>query len=222
MQRKDSYCKLIEFFHESSQRHISFKFWTMNSKSFKICVVTFSIVLCVYNSFCSNIFIIRFVVDLHDLIMIRNLKKKVNERDMRNVDLCLFRLKWEKELIETLRRDWLKKIKSTMSLLKRYSVNNHQTELTIEYYNQYLKLKVLILNENDFKNSNDWFSFKTFIELFEKIIKNLKWQRCSKWLSDKLIINSISSKRRSFSRSKDDNRSNDQSKESIIKLTDKN
>ena len=42
-----------------------------------------------------------------------------------------------------------------MFLLKRYLVNHHQTELTIEYYGKYLKLKTLISNKNDFKNSSD-------------------------------------------------------------------
>ena len=108
-----------------------------------------------------------------------------------------------------------------MFLIKKYLVNHHQIELTVEYYNKYLKLKVLISNENDFKDSNDWFFFKTFIEFLEIIIKNLKQYKCSKWSSDILIINSIDSKRRSFSKSKSNDRSNDQSKETIIKLTDK-
>ena len=145
----------------------------------------------------------------------------MNERDVKNVDLRLFRLKWKKELIETLKRDWLKKVELMMSLLKRYLINHHQTELTIEYHNKYLKLKTLILNENDFKDSSDWFSFKTFIEFLEKAIKNSERHRCSRWSFDKLIINLINSKRRLFLRSKDDNRSNDQSKELIIKLTNK-
>ena len=109
-----------------------------------------------------------------------------------------------------------------MSLLKKYLVNHHQTELTVEYHDKYLKLKTLILNENDFKNLNDWFFFKIFIELFEKIVKNLKQHKYSKWLFNKLIINSINSERRSSSKSKNNNCSNDQSKKSIIKLTDKN
>ena len=46
-----------------------------------------------------------------------------------------------------------------MSLLKKYLVNHHQTELTIEYHNKYLKLKALISNENDFKDSSDRFFF---------------------------------------------------------------
>ena len=40
-------------------------------------------------------------------------------------------------------------------LLKKYLVNHHQTELIIEYHDKYLKLKVLILNENDSNDSND-------------------------------------------------------------------
>ena len=77
----------------------------------------------------------------------------MNERDVRNVNLRLFRLKWKKkELIETLKRDWLKKVKLMMFLLKKYLVNYHQTELTIEHHNKYLKLKMLISNENDFKD----------------------------------------------------------------------
>ena len=153
--------------------------------------------------------------------MIRNLKKKINEHDVRNVDLRLFRLKWEKKLIETLKRNWLKKIELTMFLLKKYLISYHQTELTVEYNNEYLKLKALILNENDFKDLSDWFFFKTFIELLKTTIKDSKQHKYSRWSFDKLIINSINSRRRSFSKSKDDNRSNNQSKESIIKLTDK-
>ena len=42
-----------------------------------------------------------------------------------------------------------------MSLLKKYLVIYHQTELTVECYDKYLKLKALKLNENDFKHSND-------------------------------------------------------------------
>ena len=49
----------------------------------------------------------------------------MNERDMKNVDLRLFCLKWEKELIETLKRDWLKKVKLIMFLLKSHLVNHH-------------------------------------------------------------------------------------------------
>ena len=109
-----------------------------------------------------------------------------------------------------------------MFLLKKYLVNYYQTELTIEYHDKYLKLKTLISNENDFKDSSDWFFFKTFIELFEKAVKNLKRHKCSRWSSDKLIINSINSEKKSFSRSKNNNRSNDPSKESIIKLINKN
>ena len=73
---------------------------------------------------------------------------------MKNVDLRLFHLKWERKLIETLKRDWLKKVELMMSLLKKYLVNHYQTELTIEYHDKYLKLKMLILNENDFKDLN--------------------------------------------------------------------
>ena len=109
-----------------------------------------------------------------------------------------------------------------MSLLKKYLVNHYQTELTIEYFNKYLKLKTLISNENTFKDSSDWFSFKTLFEFFEKAVKNLKRHRCSRWSFDKLIINSINSEKRSFSKSKDDNRSNNQDKESIINLTNEN
>ena len=118
--------------------------------------------------------------------------------------------------------DWLKEIELIMFLLKKYLVNYYQTELTVEYHNKYLKLKTLISNENDLKDLKDWFSFKTFIELFEIIVKNLKRYRCSRWSFDKLIINSIDLERKSFSRSKNDNRSSDQDKESIIKLTNKN
>ena len=146
----------------------------------------------------------------------------MNERNVKNVNLCLFHLKWKEELIETLRRDWLKKIKLIMFLLKRYLVNHYQTELTVEYHDKYLKLKMLILNENYFKDLSHWFSFKTFIELFETTIKDSEQHKCSRWLFSKLIINSINSERKLFSRSKDDNRSSDQSKESIIKLADKN
>ena len=141
---------------------------------------------------------------------------------MRNADLRLFRLKWERDLIKILKYDWLKKIELMIFLLKRYLVNYHQTELTVEYHDKYLKLKALILNDNDFKDSKNWFSFKTFIKLFEKVIKNSERHKCSRWSFDKLIINSINSKRRSFLRSKDDNCSNDQDKELIIKLTNKN
>ena len=109
-----------------------------------------------------------------------------------------------------------------MSLLKKYLVNYHQTELTVEYHDKYLKLKMLISNENDFRDLSDWFSFKTFIEFLEITVKDSEQHRCSRWSFDKLIINSINSERRLFSRSKDDNRSSDQSKKSIIKLTDKN
>ena len=42
-----------------------------------------------------------------------------------------------------------------MFLLKKYLVNHHQTKLTVEYHDKYLKLKMLISNEDDFKNSND-------------------------------------------------------------------
>ena len=56
-------------------------------------------------------------------------------------------------------------------LLKKYLINHHQTELTIEYHNKYSKLKALISNEHDFKDSNDYLSFKTFIELFKKQLK---------------------------------------------------
>ena len=141
---------------------------------------------------------------------------------MKNVDLRLFCLKWEKKLSKILKDNWLKEIELRIFLLKKYLVNHYQTELTIEYYDKYLKLKILISNKDDFKDLNNWFFFKTFIELFEKIIKNSKQHRCSKWLFDKLIINLINLKRRSFLKSKDNNRSSDQSKKSIIKLTNKN
>ena len=49
----------------------------------------------------------------------------------------------------------MKKVKLMMSLLKKYLINHYQTELTVEYYDKYLKLKMLISNENDFKDSND-------------------------------------------------------------------
>ena len=49
----------------------------------------------------------------------------------------------------------MKKNKLMMFLLKKYLVNHYQTELTIEYYNKYLKLTALISNEDDFKDSND-------------------------------------------------------------------
>ena len=98
----------------------------------------------------------------------------MNECDVRNVDLRLFRLKWERELIKTLKRDWLKKVKSMMSLLKNHLVNHHQTKSTVEYYDKYLKLKVLISNENDYKDSSDWFFFKTLIEPFETAVKDSK------------------------------------------------
>ena len=42
-----------------------------------------------------------------------------------------------------------------MPLLKKSLINHYQTELTVEYHNKYLKLKALISNENDFKDSND-------------------------------------------------------------------
>ena len=83
----------------------------------------------------------------------------MNERDVKNVDFGLFHLKWKKKLIETLKRDWLKKIELMMSLLKKYLVNYHQTELAVEYYDKYLKLKALISNEDDFKDLNNWFFF---------------------------------------------------------------
>ena len=67
-----------------------------------------------------------------------------------------------------------------MSLLKRYLVNHHQTELIVECHNKYLKLKALITNENDFKDSSDSFSFKIFIELFKKTIKNSERHRYSR------------------------------------------
>ena len=142
----------------------------------------------------------------------------MNERSMRNVDLRLFHLKWKKGLIEILKRNELKEIELIISLSKRYLVNYHQTELTIGYHDQYLNLEILLSNENDFKDSSDWFSFKIFIKLFEKTVKSSERNRCSRWSFDKVIINSIDSKRKSFSRSKNDNRSNDQSKKSIIKL----
>ena len=63
----------------------------------------------------------------------------MNERDVKNVDLCLFRLKWKKELLKTLKRDWLKKIKLIIFLLKKYLINHYQTELTVEYHKKYLK-----------------------------------------------------------------------------------
>ena len=148
-------------------------------------------------------------------------KKKINEHDVRNIDFRLFRLKWKRKLIETLRRDWLKKVELIIFLLKRYLVNYHQTELTIEYHDKYLKLKTLISNENGFKDTSDWFSFKTFIELFKITIKNLEQYKCSRWSFKKLIINLINLKRKLFSKSKDDNRSNDQSKKTIIKLINK-
>ena len=90
----------------------------------------------------------------------------------------------------------MKEIELMMFLLKKYLINHHQTELIVEYHDKYLKLKTLILNEIDFKDSNDWFSFKAFIELFKIIIKNSKWHKCLKWSSDKLIINSINSKKK--------------------------
>ena len=79
----------------------------------------------------------------------------MNKRDIKDVDLRLFRLKWKKWLIETLKYNWLKKVELMMSLLKRYLINHHQIELTIECNNKYLKLKILISNEDDFKDSND-------------------------------------------------------------------
>ena len=85
-----------------------------------------------------------------------------------------------------------------------------------------MKLKTLISNEDNFKNSSDWFFFKTFIELFKKTFKDSKWHKCSKWSFNKLIINSIDPEGKSFSKSENDNRSNDQSKESIMKLANKN
>ena len=42
-----------------------------------------------------------------------------------------------------------------MSLLKRYLINHHQTELTVEYHNKYLNLKILILNKDDLKDLGD-------------------------------------------------------------------
>ena len=42
-----------------------------------------------------------------------------------------------------------------MSLLKKYLINHHQIVLKVEYYNKYLKLKILISNENNFKDLND-------------------------------------------------------------------
>ena len=42
-----------------------------------------------------------------------------------------------------------------MFLFKEYLVNHHQTKLTVEYHDKYLKLKTLILNENNFKDSSD-------------------------------------------------------------------
>ena len=66
-----------------------------------------------------------------------------------------FSLEMRKKLIKTLKRDWLKKIELMMFLLKKFLVNHHQKVLTIEYYDKYLKLKVLISNENDLKDSSD-------------------------------------------------------------------
>ena len=108
----------------------------------------------------------------------------MNERDMRNVDLCLFRLKWKKELIETLRRNWLNKIKLMISLLKKYLINYHQTELTIEYHDKYLKLKILISNENDFKDSSDWLFLKHLLK-FPK--SQLKIQNDTNFQNDYLM-----------------------------------
>ena len=49
----------------------------------------------------------------------------------------------------------MKKVKLMMFLLKKYLINHHQTELTVKYHDKYLKLKMLISNENDFKNLSD-------------------------------------------------------------------
>ena len=95
----------------------------------------------------------------------------MNERDVKNVDLRLFCLKWEKKLIETLKRDWLKKVELMMSLLKRYLVNHHQIELPVEYHDKYLKLKTLISNENTFKDSNDEFFLKYSSNFSKKQLK---------------------------------------------------
>ena len=56
-------------------------------------------------------------------------------------------------------------------LLKWYLINHHQTKLTIEYHDQYLKLKTLISNENDFKDSSDWFFFKHLLNSSKKQLK---------------------------------------------------
>ena len=133
-------------------------------------------------------------------------EKEMNECDVNNVDFCLFRLKWEKELIKTLKHNWLKKVELIIFLLKCYLVNHHQTELTVEYHNKYLKLKALISNEDNFKDLSDWISSKTFIEFFKKTIKHSERHKCSKWSFNKLIINLINSEKRSFSKSKDNNR----------------
>ena len=65
----------------------------------------------------------------------------------------------------------MKKVELMIFLLKRYLVNYHQTKLTIEYHNKYLKLKMFILNENDFKNSNDWFFLKHSSNFSKKHLK---------------------------------------------------
>ena len=42
-----------------------------------------------------------------------------------------------------------------MFLLKKYLINHYQIKLTVEYHNKCLKLKILISNENDFKDLSD-------------------------------------------------------------------
>ena len=68
-------------------------------------------------------------------------------------------------------RDWLKEIELMIFLLKRYLVNHHQTELTVEYHNKYLKLKTLISNKDNFKDSSDWLFLKYSSNFSKKQLK---------------------------------------------------
>ena len=58
-----------------------------------------------------------------------------------------------------------------ISLLKKYSVNHHRTELTVEYYDKSLKLKMLISNENDLKDSSVRFFLRHSSNLSKKQLK---------------------------------------------------
>ena len=65
--------KFYQIFYELNQCCIFFKFLTTSFK--QIYVAIFSIVVCVREFRCLNVFVIRFAIDLHKFMMIQCLRK---------------------------------------------------------------------------------------------------------------------------------------------------